>query len=188
MQPSDFEKGLGRGARKYVEAGVLCHNLKLTDEQLDEAVELRLQNIHTLIKTEGLPSFPGVLELAQAALARADFSVAIASSAERKLVYAILEAVKMPYQKMARITGCDVKHKKPNPQIFQLAIGKINLPEKNCVVIEDAPDGIAAAKAAGCKCIAVTNSLPADRLEQADLIVNDLTGLDPDSLIELIES
>jgi beta-phosphoglucomutase-like phosphatase (HAD superfamily) len=56
-----------------------------------------------------------------------------------------------------------------------------------CVVIEDAPDGVAAAKAAGCKCIAVTNSTTAEKLTDADLIVDSLAEVNIERVLTLLK-
>jgi beta-phosphoglucomutase-like phosphatase (HAD superfamily) len=55
------------------------------------------------------------------------------------------------------------------------------------VVVEDAPDGIAAAHAAGCRCIAVTNSARREKLETADRIVSTLTEIGLQAVMDLIE-
>jgi len=55
------------------------------------------------------------------------------------------------------------------------------------VVIEDAPNGIEAAKAAGCRCIAVTNSVDAGQLEQADRVVDSLEEIDLDQIRTLLQ-
>ena len=54
------------------------------------------------------------------------------------------------------------------------------------MVIEDAPDGIAAAKAAGCACVAVTNSAPAEDLQQADMVTDSLAVLTLEDLLGVI--
>ncbi|MHC4564898.1 MAG: bifunctional tRNA (adenosine(37)-N6)-threonylcarbamoyltransferase complex dimerization subunit type 1 TsaB/HAD family hydrolase, partial [Planctomycetota bacterium] len=56
----------------------------------------------------------------------------------------------------------------------------------NCVVIEDAPNGIQAARAAGAKCIAVTNSADATKLQQADLICDSIEQIDLETIVTLI--
>jgi beta-phosphoglucomutase-like phosphatase (HAD superfamily) len=56
----------------------------------------------------------------------------------------------------------------------------------NCVVIEDAPSGVQAAKAAGAKCIAVTNSTTAARLTEADMVCDSLEQINLETIIELI--
>ena len=77
----------------------------------------------------------------------------------------------------ALITGSDVKNKKPAPDIFLLAAEKAGVDTSSIVVFEDAISGVMAAKAAGCVCIAVTTSFPADKLYQAgaDFVVDDLS-------------
>ncbi len=186
IKPADFEPGLGRGARKYTEVGAAAAGVKLSEQELDEAVELRRQKILELIRQKGLASFAGVLELLEAAMASAEFQVAIASSAERELVYAILEAVGAPYEQMVCLTGCDVSNKKPHPEIFLTAAGRLKLAGPECVVIEDAPEGVAAAHNAGCRCIAVTNSVGADQLEEAELVVASLAEVGLDTLRQLV--
>jgi len=188
MQAQDFSAGLGRGAEKYMEAGALAHRLKLSEEQIRQAAVLREKNILEIIRSEGLKSFPGVLALAHAALMRSDFRVAIATSADKELAYAMLTAVNMPFGQMVCITGDQVKKKKPDPQIFLLAVDKLELAPQNCVVVEDAPDGVKAAKAARCQCIAVTNSVAAGKLASADLIVNSLTEINTNAIIKLVQN
>jgi len=187
MQPGDFTAGLGRGAEKYMEAGATAHGLKLSEKELRQTAVLREKNILEIIRSEGLKPFPGVLALAHAALMRSDFRTAIATSADKELADAMLTAVNMPFGQMVYITGDQVKQKKPDPQIFLLAIDKLQLTPQNCVVVEDAPDGVKAAQAAGCKCIAVTNSVAAEKLAQADLIVNSLTEINTNTIIKLVQ-
>ena len=87
---------------------------------------------------------------------------------------------------MLYINGSDVKNKKPAPDLFFLAAERIGIKPSNCVVIEDAPDGIQAAKATGAKCIAVTNSTSAENLCKADLVCDSLEQIDINSIIKLI--
>jgi beta-phosphoglucomutase-like phosphatase (HAD superfamily) len=80
-----------------------------------------------------------------------------------------------------------VKNKKPHPELFQRAVERLSVPAKRCVVIEDAPNGVQAAKAAGCKCVAVTNSTTAENLALADLIVDSLEKVDVAILMNIVE-
>lgn len=61
---------------------------------------------------------------------------------------------------------------KPNPDIFLYAAHQLGTSPNECLVIEDAPNGIEAAKRAGMKCIALTTTFKADKLTGADLIVD----------------
>ncbi|MFC1603454.1 HAD family hydrolase [Planctomycetota bacterium] len=182
----DFEAGLGRGAEEYVKAGARAHGMELTDKQVDQATRLRQELFLKILNEEPLPPFPGVMELMNEAMQREDFRVAIATSGTLEKSRAVLNAVGVPYQKMVYINGNDVKHKKPDPELFLLAAKGIDIEPANCVVIEDAPNGVQATKAAGAKCIAVTNSTTTDKLTEADLICDSLEQISIDTIINLI--
>jgi HAD superfamily hydrolase (TIGR01509 family) len=186
VRPEDFEEGIGKGAERYVMAAAEVHALKLTDEQVEAAAELREEYLIKAIREESLPAFPGVLELINAALLKDDFRLAIATSATAELSRAILESAKVPYQKMVYVTGSEIKNKKPDPELFLTAASRMNIEPADCVVIEDAPGGVQAAKAAGAKCIAVTNSTTAENLSEADLICDSLENVDLKTIKELI--
>ncbi|MHC4188860.1 MAG: HAD family hydrolase [Planctomycetota bacterium] len=183
----DFEAGLGRGAEEYVKAGARVHGLELTTEQIKTATQLRQEYFLKILSEEPLPPFPGVLELMAKAMQRQDFRVAIATSGTLEKSRTVLNAAKVPYQKMVYINGNDVKNKKPDPELFLLAARYMGIEPANCVVIEDAPNGVQAAKAAGAKCIAVTNSTDAANLCQSDLICESLEQVNLDTIQKLIE-
>ncbi|MBW7991531.1 MAG: HAD family phosphatase [Planctomycetes bacterium] len=183
----DFEAGLGRGAEEYVKAGARTHGLELTDEQIEKITQLRQEYFLKILKEESMPPFPGVMELIEKAMQREDFRLAIATSGTYEKSQAVLEAAKIPYKKMVYIHGDHVKHKKPNPELFLLAAEGIGIEPVNCVVIEDAPNGVQAAKTAGAKCIAVTNSTTADKLSRADLVCESLEQIDLQTITKLIE-
>jgi len=78
------------------------------------------------------------------------------------------------------VTGDSVKKGKPHPEPYLKAASVLGLRPKQCLVVENAPFGIASAKKAGMFCIAITTSLPRDYLKQADIIVDrleDITGI-----------
>lgn len=184
----DFEAGLGRGAAEYVRAGARAHCVELSDEQIERVTQLRQDYFMQVLESEPVPPFPGVMELMNAARMAADFEVAIATSGTAEKSQAVLKAAGVPYGEMVYINGSVVKHRKPDPELFNLAIEGIEVPPERCVVIEDAPNGVQAGKAAGAKVIAVTNSVQAEKLDQADLIVDSLEQLDLTKLRELIDN
>ena len=188
VKRADFEKGLGRGAASYVRAAAEIHGLELTDQQVESATALRQKKFLEVLKAEPLPPFEGVLELMDAAFKRDDFRLAIATSGTREKSEAVLKSAKIPYRKMTYITGSDIARKKPAPDLFLTVAEKAGVDPQNSVVIEDAPNGVAAAKAARCKCIAVTNSTTPEKLTQADLIVDTLTKVNIKTIIALVES
>jgi HAD superfamily hydrolase (TIGR01509 family) len=186
VKREDFDAGLGRGAEEYVKAGARVHGVELTDEQVKKATQLRQEYFLKILSEEPLPPFPGVMELMNEAIQREDFRVAIATSGTLEKSHAVLNAVGVPYQKMVYVNGNDVKHKKPDPELFLTAAERIGIEPANCVVIEDAPNGVQAAKAAGAKCVAVTNSTTAEKLSQADLICYSIEQINLDTITALI--
>jgi HAD superfamily hydrolase (TIGR01509 family) len=183
----DFEKGLGRGAAAYVRAAAKVHGFEMTDKQVEQATEVRQAKFLEILAREPLDAFDGVIELMQGAMSRGDFRVAIATSSTRAKSEAVLRSARIPYERMTYITGGDVARKKPDPELFLVAAARAWVEACDCVVLEDAPDGVAAAKAAGCRCVAVTNSTTAEKLSGADLIVNSLAEVSIEDIRGLIE-
>jgi HAD superfamily hydrolase (TIGR01509 family) len=66
---------------------------------------------------------------------------------------------------------------KPDPAVFSMAINHFGVASENCLVIEDSPHGIQAAKSLGIKCIAPAVTFPPDQLSEADLVVDNLEQL-----------
>jgi HAD superfamily hydrolase (TIGR01509 family) len=188
VKRQDFEAGLGRGAVEYVKAAARVHSLELTEEQIKKATQLRQEYFLKILSEEPLHAFPGVLELTEEAMQREDFRVAIATSSTPEKSRAVLESAKIPFQKMVYITGNNVQNKKPHPELFLLAAERMGIAPANCVVIEDAPNGVQAARAAGAKCIAVTNSTNADKLSEADLVCDSLEQVDLQTVVKLLQT
>ena len=75
------------------------------------------------------------------------------------------------------IAGDEVKNGKPHPEPYLLALKKLRITPQQAVVIENAPFGIQAAKAAGVRCLAIATSLPKKYLKQADYVFRQLQDL-----------
>ena len=88
----------------------------------------------------------------------------------------------------AVVWGREVTEGKPSPQIFLLAAERLNVDPGNCVVIEDAVAGVAAARRAGMKCLAVANSHPEAKLGEADLVVDSLKHVSVADLASIFNS
>ncbi len=123
---------------------------------------------------------PGALELMRAARS-AGAGVAICSGALREEIQIAGRAVGALELVDVLVSAEDVSRGKPDPQGYRLALRLLG--EKRpvrpspsaCYVVEDAPAGVEAAKAAGCKVIAVTNSYNRQALAGADVVVEALT-------------
>lgn len=131
-----------------------------------------------------VPAMPGAVD-ALARLHAAGFRLAVGSSGPPENVQLVCEELGLPRYLSAIITGADVQRGKPDPQVFELAAAGIAILPDHCVVIEDAPAGIEAARRAGMPCIALTGTHPAAALNAANRIINHLDKLTPELLLEL---
>ena len=184
----DFSAGIGRGAEEYVKAAARVHGVELTDEQVDAATRLRQRYFLDILKNEPLGAFPGVLPLMADALNRKDFRVGIATSGTRAKSQAVLRSAGVAYERMVYVTGDAVSRKKPDPELFVTAAEQMGVDPTRCVVIEDAPNGVEAAKRAGARCLAVTNTAGPKELAQADVICETLDEIDLGRIIKMIDA
>jgi mannitol-1-/sugar-/sorbitol-6-phosphatase len=127
---------------------------------------------------EGVVFLPGVRELL-AALPPDRW--AIVTSCTRNLAAVRLRAAGLP--RPERFVTCDdIKNGKPNPEPYLKGAALLGIPAKDCVVVEDAPAGIRAGKAAGARVIACRTTAPESDLKRAgaDWIVDDCKSISLD--------
>jgi beta-phosphoglucomutase len=128
---------------------------------------------------------PGALALLSA-LRAAGARQAIGSSAPRANLETILSAWGISTLFGATVTAEDVSRGKPAPDVFLTAAARLRVSPARCLVLEDAPPGVEAARAAGMRCVAVTTTRPATDLQRADRVVVSLTELSPAALRALL--
>jgi HAD superfamily hydrolase (TIGR01509 family) len=123
--------------------------------------------------------FPGVKNLI--ASVAASLPLAVASGALRQEIETILKGTGLLTYFKAIVSAEDVERGKPEPEVFLKALTALNaqhlgssIAPADCLVIEDSKEGIHGARRAGMKCLAVTNSHPAELLKEADAIVSSL--------------
>ncbi len=119
-------------------------------------------------------ALPGVRELL-AALDDQAIPRAIVTSTPAENLHLILDALGLGGRFQALIAEEDAAKGKPDPEGFLVAAGRLGVEPARCVVIEDAPAGLQAAKAAGMRAIGVTTTHPAPDLFDAGLVVESLT-------------
>lgn len=105
------------------------------------------------------------------------YILAVASSSPIKIVESILERLKIRENFQFAIGGDQVQEGKPNPELFLKTAEQLGVKPEECIVIEDAPSGIKAAKSAGMRCIALkAHYVLEDELREAgaDIIINNL--------------
>lgn len=144
----------------------------------DHDAENREVERHEIEDTDGVVPLPGALELLQTIPPE---KWAIVTSCTRKLAEVRIAAAGLPKPKRM-VTSTDVKKGKPDPEPYSKGAQLLGMPAAECVVIEDAPAGIRAGKAAGAYVVALRTTAGDDELRQAgaDWIVDDCTELSVD--------
>lgn len=85
------------------------------------------------------------------------------------------------------VSGADVTHGKPHPEVFLKAAERLQVPPSACIVFEDAPPGVEAARRAGMRCVAiVSRGRTRAELADADLLIDDFFAVTPESLDALL--
>lgn len=101
---------------------------------------------------------------------------AIVTSATRRLLLARLTAAGLPVPERI-ISGEMVERGKPDPEPYRRGAELLGFRPEECVVVEDAPSGVGAGKAAGCRVLAVLGTEAVGELRDADWVVGSLEGL-----------
>lgn len=166
VQPDDFLPFVGAGEDRYI-GGVAGHYGFLLDVS---AAKKRTYEIYLDLVPLRLEAFPGVPYLIHECR-KAGLLLAVASSADLIKVRANLEKIDLPLQFWDTVvTGEAVLNKKPSPDIFLTAAERLGVNPADCVVVEDAVNGLQAANTAGMRCVAVATTFPSEQLVEADVI------------------
>lgn len=105
--------------------------------------------------------------------------LALASSSSKKVINIVLNMFNLDQFFDAKVSGQEVEHSKPAPDIFLRAAELLNVSPEECLVFEDSRNGVAAAKAAGMKCIGFYNPSSGNQdLSRADKIIESFAEVD----------
>jgi len=148
-------------------------------QRIADAKEARYRAV---LRGGGAQLLPGVARWL-AVLHASGWRQALATSAPPENVDAILGVLDVGPYFDAIVHANHVTHGKPDPQVFQVAAAQVGVPAERCVVVEDAPAGVEAARRAGMRCIGVG---PAHRELPADIRVASLDLLEEDAFDRLL--
>lgn len=171
VQESDFKPFTGMGENRFLGGVAEKHNIPFELEK-DKA---RTYTIYEEITRGKLAPLNGVKEFI-ARCRKKHLKLAVATSADDVKMRINLRETGLKEDLFdTLVNGLEVKHKKPHPEIYILTANRLGLHPEECLVVEDALSGMKAAKAAGCKCLAITSSFRAEEFDQADWVVKDLS-------------
>ena len=176
VSPEDFIPFVGAGEDRYLGGVAEKYHFRISD--ISEA-KLQTYAIYAEIVKNRLNPMKGVVDFIRESKRRG-LRLAVATSADKTKMEINLHEMGLDHGEFdVLINGLDVERKKPFPDIYELAAEKLDLHPTDCIIIEDAVNGVQAAKAAGAFCIGITSSFSAGVLkaEGSDLVVNDLSKL-----------
>lgn len=173
MTPQDLGKYYGQ-----VDTEIMRKYLKKQkiDTNIEELAALK-RKFYAETNGAYIKPLPGAVELINA-LHKRKILLAVASSSRRKTIDMALKKIGATDKISGIISGDDITHSKPDPEIFQKAAKLIGIAPKNCIVFEDSVHGIEAAKRAEMKCAAVTTGTASK---------NELEKLHPDFIFDNLE-
>ncbi len=158
--PADFEPFVGMGEDRYLGGVAHKYGIALTMPRDKE----QTYRLYADCVKGNLNALPGVLGFIRAA-SDIGLKLAVATSADRiKLKVNLWEIGLDDALFDALVTGSDVTRKKPAPDLFLKASEELGLAPHECIVFEDAVNGVQAAKAAGAHCIGITSSFSSEEL------------------------
>ena len=160
-----FAATFGRTSRE-----IIRELFAITESETVARYDARKEALYRDIIRGHVPVMAGAIALVTA-LHATGFRLAVGSSGPPENIALVCEDCGLDAMLVGSVSGADVTHGKPDPEVFLLAAERIGVAPASCVVIEDAPAGVEAAVRAGMRCIALAGTVEPKRLGQADLVV-----------------
>ena len=180
VQPGDFADTFGKRNDELLRQ---LFGVPLDDGWIERVSDTKERAYRLLVRQHGLEAAPGAFEWL-ARLHDAGWRQALATSAPLPNVDAVFEALALGRFLDAVVSADEVGRGKPDPAIFHEAARRLGVSPARCVVVEDAPAGLEAARIAGMAAIGVLSAHHPSL--QADLVVASLDHLPPDAFSDLL--
>lgn len=146
------------------------------DEEIQMALTQKLVFFHEYVAENGIYPVP-YADVFLKQIKQLDIPVALATSSRKAKMEMVMTKVNLVTLFDAIVTGGDVKNGKPAPDIFIKAAEKLGVRPQDCIVFEDASNGVKAAKNAFMKCVAVSSTQSPESLREADLVIDSFKDL-----------
>lgn len=146
----------------------------LSQEELDRACDIKQGYFLEFLEKEKVPAYAGTVALIRAIRASGHKAALISSS---KNLPRIIASAGVADIWDSIVNGSEITRGKPDPQIFLMAAERLGAKPADCVVFEDAVQGVEAAKRGGMKCVGIDRYGSPARLSKADVVVSDLSEI-----------
>ena len=168
---AQFTATFGRTSRE-----IISELFSEIDADRIRVLDDRKEAIYRDLIRQDIPAMPGAADLVRRCV-EAGFRVGVGSSGPAANVALVCEGMGLSGLLDAVVSGADVRRGKPDPEVFLLAASRLGVEPARCVVIEDAPVGVEAARRAGMRCVGLTSSHRVESLSRADCVVDSLAGV-----------
>ena len=191
LSEDHYYASMGMDDRTFLDTQYKRAEKDLTAEKVREILEAKTVKWRELVDKE-IPLFESVENFVRKM--EKDFALGIVSMAQREEIEYVLERVDLRDCFSIIVSAEDVSACKPNPECYHTGFNLIDAARTrrgsnpiihgDCLVIEDAPQGIIAGKRAGLKTLGITNTVSADKLREAgaDAVSKSLADWMPDSI------
>jgi len=179
ITPEQFAASFGQRSSEIIRAW-----FGVDDPAEVRRLDDRKEAIYRELIRSHVPVMPGAMQCVRK-LHEAGIRLAVGSSGPPENVELVCGALRLERYLSAVVTAVDVQRGKPDPQVFEVAAARLDLPCAACFVVEDAPPGVEAAKRAGMVCIALAGTHGIEALRAANRIVRSLTEITPELLWEV---
>lgn len=157
-----FEQWIGKSDRVLAEALERYYKVPASADELQTK---KRKTYHRMAAEKAQP-FPGVEEMLL--LLKENFRLGIATNSSDKDAASVFQKTQLDVHFQTIVTADQVEKLKPAPDMYLLASKRLGLFTDVCLVVEDSPSGVKAAREAGMYVLAVANSHPIESLQQAD--------------------
>lgn len=191
LSEADYYSALGMDDRRFVGAAFERSGKTADPEKVSEITALKTEKWREMIQVE-LPLFDGIGNFVEK-MSR-EFTLGIVSMSGREEIDLVLERAGLAKYFSAIISAADVTACKPDPECYREGFrildsvrssqGHLPITHRECLAIEDAPQGIVSARRAGLATLGVTNTVSADEMRRAgaDAVASRLDDWMPESI------
>lgn len=162
----------GKTSREIILTDILK---RPTDRDVSNAINLKEKFFYQNCKRHLLKFHKGAGQLITKLKAEG-YKLGLGTSANKNKARFVLKTLKIGNAFNAVTTSNDITNGKPNPEVYLVTAKRLKSRPSECLVFEDAPLGVEAAKRAGMKCVALTTTHKRSELKKADLIIKEFTG------------
>ena len=175
---ADYPRAIhGRRTRE-----ILIDYFGLAADEAEGLIAAGFDDKTPLVAEGELVEVPGAIDFVRASRTLG-LRLAVASSASAPNIALALRTLGLAAAFDAAVSAADVSRGKPAPDPYICAARKLDVDPRDSVVFEDTIFGIASAKAAGARCVAIATTLRREDLQSADLVIDDFSGQDPAQLL-----